>query len=292
MCELLLKCGADCNAQDAQGLTPLHWVAIATPHASSIPEPKVARQYLKSCFQLLASGARCNALDQLANSPLHYAARSGFTEFIEVLKEWGGDASLQNHAGATPLHYALANEPPHLDAAHALVAGIKDIYAVIHAQDVNGMSPLHYANVKGYEELAAQLVQHCNGMQLLHSQEAIRQARMGTRDAVHKQLSQLVGAHVMTGSTDEHQRYYHSTLLPTRKKGWTRNDLVHAEKPNMSVSAVSASSKLRVHHLFESLSSSVTKLVPVDDCDMIALRVEQAPRTSGELTLHSQKSQT
>ena len=56
----------------------------------------------------------------------------GFTEFIEVIKEWGGDASLQNAAGANPVHYALACDPPHLDAALALVVSIKDIYSVLH----------------------------------------------------------------------------------------------------------------------------------------------------------------
>lgn len=45
------------------------------------------------------------------------------------------------------------------------------------------MSPLHYANVSGHEISAERLVLFCNDLQLEQSQEAIRQACMGMRDA-------------------------------------------------------------------------------------------------------------
>ena len=68
---------------------------------------------------LFAQGARCNAKDGQGNSPLHYAASIGFTDLIQVLKEWGGDASLQNDRGANPVHYAMAK----VSSALAPVAG-------------------------------------------------------------------------------------------------------------------------------------------------------------------------
>ena len=270
MCHALLACGADANAVDAQGLSPLHWCAIARPHQSSIPQPKLGGNYLKCSFELLACGAKCNLVDKLGNSPLHYAASSGFTQLIEVVKEWGGDASIQNTTGANALHYAMAAKPPHFDAALALVASIKDIYSIIHIQDTHGMSPIHYANANGYEEMAAELVLHCNELQLQHSQEAMRQARMGMRDAKHKHMSQLVGAHVTTGSMAEHTHYYHDTLVATRTKGWTRNDLIHQMKPRAS-----STKSHHPHHLFESLSSTLTSIAAQDDADMLALSVLQ-----------------
>jgi len=149
------------------------------------------------------------------------------------------------------------------------------------AQDTKGMSPLHYANVNGHEECAAHVARHANTLQLEQSQEAIRQACMGYRDASHKQLSQLVGAHVMTGSTGEHQRYYRHALVPTRKQGWTRNDLIH----NVSSHIDNVSShqpgptlcllprRLPAHELFESLSSTITTLASHDSADMMAQKI-------------------
>jgi len=156
MCHMLLECGADSNASDGDGLTPLHWAAMSKAHASSIPQPKSRGEYLKSSFELLAKGAKCNAIDMQGCSPLHYAAAVGFTDLIEVMKEWGGDASLQDIHGANAVHHAMAQVSfchvllsgglhmhsiltkkicqGHLDTALALVAGIKDLYAAIHVQ--------------------------------------------------------------------------------------------------------------------------------------------------------------
>ena len=132
MCRLLLACGAEANAPDAQGLTPLHWAAMRKPHASTLPEPTLGNNYLDVGLQLLAAGARCNQVDELGCAPLHYAAAGAFTPLIQILKEWGADASLQNHVGVNPLHYAMA--PGHLEATLTLLQGIKDIYAAIHVQ--------------------------------------------------------------------------------------------------------------------------------------------------------------
>jgi hypothetical protein len=228
-------------------------------------------RYLQTGQELLAKGAKVNAVDSLGCAPLHYAAQSGFTKLIHVLKEYGGDASLQNNAGANALHYVCCKAQVDLSTALALVAGIKDIYSAIHIQDKNGMSPMHYANAHGHEELAAQLALYCNQLQLEQSQESIRQARMGMRDATHKQLSQLVGSHVLTGSTSEHQRYYTHDLAPTRNKGWTRNDLIYQLRPQ---AAAPSTRKLGSVHLFQSLSLSLTKIAKQDDCDWLALGAE------------------
>jgi len=163
------------------------------------------------------------------------------------------------------------------------------------AQDTKGMSPMHYANVNGHEECAAHVARHANTLQLEQSQEAIRQACMGYRDTSHKQLSQLVGAHVMTGSTGEHQRYYRHALVPTRKQGWTRNDLIH----NVSSHIDNVSShqpgptlcllprRLPAHELFESLSSTITTLASHDSADMMAQKSVPRAAMPRDAILHS-----
>ena len=273
MCHLLLVNGANANAADAQGLTALHWCAMGSPHDRSMHWLRPRKMYLDVAFELMARGANVNAVDLLGNSPLHYAAASGFQALIAALKEWGGDSSLQNSSGTNPVHYAMANA--HLDCAFALVAGITDIYAALHVQDDYGMSPLHYANANGHEMLAARLAVHCNTQQLGQSHEALRLAGMGMRDASHKQLSELVGAHVMMGSSNEHVRYYMSShLKPSRKTGWMRNDLVH--QFGDSASGPVSKRNILKGDLFDSLSSPLRRIAVGDDQDMIDVSVARS----------------
>lgn len=155
------------------------------------------------------------------------------------------------------------------------MAGITDIYAALHVQDDYGMSPLHYANANGHQMLSARLAVHCNTQQLGQSHEALRLAGMGMRDASHKQLSELVGAHVVMGSSNEHVRYYMSShLKPSRKTGWMRNDLVH--QFGDSASGPVSKRNILKGDLFDSLSSPLRRIAVGDDQDMIPVSVARS----------------
>ena len=98
----LLKKGADANAADQQGETPLHAAA--------------RRFKAQAARLLLARGAKVNAKNVDGATPLHLAASAGpkepevdalMTAVAEVLIEKGAEVNAVDKAGFTPLHYAI-----------------------------------------------------------------------------------------------------------------------------------------------------------------------------------------
>ena len=85
--ELLLLGGADINAKDEEGITPLHRAASG----SSI---EVVEQLLKQKANKILK-------DRRGNMPAHLAAFSGSTDIAELLLEG-------TNAGDSPLHFAAA----------------------------------------------------------------------------------------------------------------------------------------------------------------------------------------
>ena len=93
----LLDAGADVNARDDQGNTPLHWVARTS-------ELWYAPQVAEVIRLLLDAGADINATDDHGDTPLHQTSRastSAYPEFIALLLDAGAVITETNNDGET-----------------------------------------------------------------------------------------------------------------------------------------------------------------------------------------------
>jgi ankyrin repeat protein len=94
MVELLLAKGADVNTKDNEGKTPLHWVSGYVNVSDDLVE------------LLIANGADVNAKDNDGKTPMHWIiARYGSENMLEVLITNGADVNAKDNDGKTPLYY-------------------------------------------------------------------------------------------------------------------------------------------------------------------------------------------
>jgi hypothetical protein len=114
MVGLLLRLGADPNAQDGGGHTPLY--SLANEYGASDGGDVVRA--------LAQSGANVNANDGVKHcTALHMAARRGSLEIAEVLLDCGADIDARDSLGDTPLRRSVncnqlavvPHDPPQVD---------------------------------------------------------------------------------------------------------------------------------------------------------------------------------
>ncbi|HUU18847.1 MAG TPA: ankyrin repeat domain-containing protein [Sedimentisphaerales bacterium] len=124
----LIEDGADVNAENISGETPLH-TAAATGHS-------------EMAELLIAKGADVNAENRQGETPLKFAADKGHKEIVELLIENGADVSL------------------HVVARLGDLARVKSL--IENGADVNAEereeTPLHAAAAKGHKEIAELLI--------------------------------------------------------------------------------------------------------------------------------------
>lgn len=137
----LLDKGADVNARDERGYTPLHEL---------IPWGKTENNRTEIASLLIEAGADVNARTEEGNTPLHLAAGRDSTEVAFLLIEAGADVNArESRYGKTPLHNAIFFETITL----LIEAG-----ADVNAWSENGWTPLHWAATKGQTEIASRLI--------------------------------------------------------------------------------------------------------------------------------------
>lgn len=131
--KLLLKNGANLDARDSRGKTPLMYAM----------QQFDGQDYART---LLQNGANYTHRDEAGNSTLHYAALAGSSENIRLTAAGGIDINAQNEDGMTPFHVAAIRAP--ISALQTLI----ELGADLEASDKAGFNALHYAAGYGDRE--------------------------------------------------------------------------------------------------------------------------------------------
>jgi len=160
-----LDTGADVNAKDGGGQTPLHRAAL--------------RGHKGIVELLIANGADRNVKDVNGRTPLHYAT-SGYNETVGLLLANGADVNAKDGGGETPLDLAIqqkktetaellrkhegksgANDSIHIAASVGNIEAVKQHLATgvdVNAKDKFGSTPMHTAARFGQKEVSELLI--------------------------------------------------------------------------------------------------------------------------------------
>lgn len=104
--KLLIASGANVNARDENGNTPLHQASMSFRGFTDLPE--IIRI-------LIAAGAKVDARNNEGATPLMRAASCNAVENAEALIAAGADVNAKDNGGGTPLDYA--SDPNHYSKA-------------------------------------------------------------------------------------------------------------------------------------------------------------------------------
>jgi ankyrin repeat protein len=195
-CESLIASGAELNAKNRLGQTPLE---VATQSRAKEVAELLYRHgakldVLSASFLgleaevrrlLTAEPALARMADRYGTTPLHLAAECGLLSITRLLIEAGAYPNATNVSGRTAVHLAAQNchepiirtlapsgadlnlqdnkglTPLHLavlGGCRAVMNALVELHAKLDVEDLNGATPAHCAAIKGHKELLSLLI--------------------------------------------------------------------------------------------------------------------------------------
>lgn len=154
--ERLLATGANVNARDQAGWTPLHRAMerlASRPTAGTPPDSEIVAT-AKTVELLLSRGAEVNVRARNGIAPIHSAAATGQKTLVQLLIARGADVRVAGSDGVTALFLAAGRGSG--DVADILIAHGADV----NARTRSGYTPLSNAADHGSLDVARLLVDH------------------------------------------------------------------------------------------------------------------------------------
>ncbi|MBY0352909.1 ankyrin repeat domain-containing protein [Candidatus Babeliales bacterium] len=134
----LITLGANVDATNNDGETPLHWAAYSG--------------HLPCVQELIAAGANISATNNNGETPLIVTTSFGHLNCVQTLIASGANVNATDNHGATPLHFAA--EYGHIATVRELIAADANISAATTSGEFIGETPAANATRRGYRALA------------------------------------------------------------------------------------------------------------------------------------------
>lgn len=151
LAKLLLDHGARVDIRDCWEYTALHRVARATR------DPEAIRAIVKA-------GADISAVAEVQNTPLHEAVAGDKAEAVQALLELGANPNAKSQSGLTPLHWATLLPIPRRPKGSSVIEILVQRGADVNAGAEDGATPLDLAVAKN-NPCAVELLRSLNAKQ-------------------------------------------------------------------------------------------------------------------------------